>query len=72
VNKNNSFGTGEEPAVNTVFERLILKRLEETVPINDIISMHQFGFRTNHSTIQQCHRIINKILVKESMYQRLP
>jgi retron-type reverse transcriptase len=27
--------------------------------------MHQFGFRTNHSTIQQCHRIVNKI--KESM-----
>jgi retron-type reverse transcriptase len=53
------------PALSKVFERLILKRLEETVPINDIIPMHQFGFRSNHSTIQQCHRIVNKI--KESM-----
>jgi hypothetical protein len=27
--------------------------------------MHQFGFRAKHSTIQQCHRIVNKI--KESI-----
>jgi hypothetical protein len=51
--------------LSKVFERLILKRLEETVPINDIVPMHQFGFQANHSTIQQCHRIVNKI--KESM-----
>jgi hypothetical protein len=48
------------PTLSKVFERLILMRLEETVLINDIIPMHQFGFRTNHSTIQQCHRIANK------------
>jgi hypothetical protein len=53
------------PTLSKVFERLILKRLEETVPINDIMPMHQLSFRTNHSTIQQCHRIVNKI--KESM-----
>jgi hypothetical protein len=53
------------PTLSKVFERLILKGLEETVPITDIIPMHQFGFRANHSTIQQCHRNVNKI--KESM-----
>jgi hypothetical protein len=53
------------PTLSKVFERLILKRLEETVPINDIIPMHQFGFQANHSSFQQCHRIVNKI--KESM-----
>jgi hypothetical protein len=53
------------PSKVLVFERLILKRLEETVPIIDVISMHQFRFRANHSTIEQCHRIVNKI--KESM-----
>jgi hypothetical protein len=53
------------PTLSKVFERLILKRLEETVPINDFIPTHQFGFRANHSTIQQYHRIVNKI--KESM-----
>jgi hypothetical protein len=49
------------PTLSKVFEQLILKRLYETVPINDIIPMHQFGFWANHSTIQQCHRIVNKI-----------
>jgi hypothetical protein len=51
------------PTLSKVFERIFLKRLEETVPINDIIPMHQFGFRSNHSTIQQYHRIVNKIKV---------
>jgi hypothetical protein len=49
------------PILSKVFERLFLTRLEETTPINDIIPTHQFGFRANHSTIQQCHRIVNKI-----------
>jgi hypothetical protein len=44
-----------------LFERLLLKRIEEAVPLNKLIPNHQFGFRTKHSTIQQCHRIINKI-----------
>jgi hypothetical protein len=35
------------PILSKVFKRLILKRLEETVPINDIIPMHQFGFLSN-------------------------
>jgi hypothetical protein len=33
------------PTLSKVFEQLILKRLEETISINDIIPMHQFGFR---------------------------
>jgi hypothetical protein len=53
------------PKLSEVFERLVLTRLEETIFINEIIPMHQFGFRANHSTIQQCHRIINEI--KESI-----
>jgi anthranilate/para-aminobenzoate synthase component II len=49
------------PILSKVFERLLLTKLEETIPIADIILRHQFGFRANHSTIQQCHRIFNKI-----------
>jgi len=30
--------------------------------INTKIPTHQFGFRENHSTTQQCHRIVNEIL----------
>ena len=53
------------PTLSKVFEWLTLKRLAETISTNDIIPTHQFGFRANHSTIQQCHRIVNKI--KESI-----
>jgi hypothetical protein len=53
------------PILFKVFERLLHTRLEETTPIDYIIPTHQFGFRANHSTIQHCHRIVNKI--KESI-----
>jgi len=33
--------------------------------IDGLLPIHQFGFRNNHSIIQQCHRVINKI--KESI-----
>ena len=49
------------PVMSKVFERLILNRIEEILPVNNLIPDHQFGFRHNHSTIQQCHRIVNKI-----------
>jgi hypothetical protein len=44
-----------------VSERLLLSRPAEAVPLNRLIPPYQFGFRENHSTAQQCHRIINKI-----------
>jgi hypothetical protein len=44
-----------------VFERLLLNRIKESVSFNELIAALQFGFRENHSTIQQCHRIVNKI-----------
>ncbi|PNF25684.1 hypothetical protein B7P43_G16139 [Cryptotermes secundus] len=47
--------------MSKLFERLLLKRIEEAAPLNELIPDHQFGFRRKHSTIQQCHRIINKI-----------
>jgi hypothetical protein len=47
--------------MSKIFERLLLKRIEEAVPLNTLILNYQFGFRRKHSTIQQCHRLINKI-----------
>lgn len=49
------------PIMSKLFEKLLLKRLEETTPLKEHVPDHQFGFRNNHSTIQQCHRIVNKI-----------
>jgi len=53
------------PIMSKVFERLLLHRLDETIHIDGLFPTHQFGFRNNHSTIQQCLRVVNKI--KESI-----
>jgi hypothetical protein len=49
------------PIMSKMFERLLLKRFEEAMPINKLMPNHQFGFRRKYSAILQCHRIINKI-----------
>lgn len=49
------------PIMSKIFERLLLVRILERININNIIPDHQFGFRQNYSTIQQCHRIVNYI-----------
>lgn len=51
--------------LSKIFERLLLRRIKQTTPQEDLIPPHQFGFREKHSTIQQCHRIVN--LIKESL-----
>jgi len=53
------------PILSKVFERLLLRRLDVTMHIDGLLPTHQFGFRNNHCTIQQCHRVVNKI--KESI-----
>lgn len=43
--------------ISKLFEKILLKRLKPMVDIPDF----QFGFRNNHSTIDQIHRITTKI-----------
>jgi hypothetical protein len=31
------------------------------IAIEEIIPHHQFGFRHDHSTTQQCHRVVHQI-----------
>ena len=50
------------PILSKIFERLFLKRLHKDANIATKIPTHQFGFRENHSTIQQCHRLVHGIL----------
>lgn len=50
------------PIMSKIFERLLLKRITKDVNMDEQIPTHQFGFREHHSTIQQCHRIVNEIL----------
>jgi hypothetical protein len=49
------------PIVSKVFEKIILKRLLPVVENNRLILNHQFGFRQRHFTIQQMHRILQRI-----------
>lgn len=56
------------PLMSKTFDRLFLNRIKEMVNLNEIIPQHQFGFRQNHSTIQQCHRIVSTI--KESLEEK--
>jgi hypothetical protein len=49
------------PIVSKGFERIILKRFLPLIENNSLISNHQFDFRTRHSTIEQTHRIVQRI-----------
>jgi hypothetical protein len=46
-------------AVSKIFERILLARMYRYVV--EKIPLHQFGFRQEHSTPQQCHRIVEYI-----------
>ena len=49
------------PALSKVFEKLFLSRLRTIINDEKLIPDHQFGFRQQHSTVEQVHRIVNKI-----------
>lgn len=49
------------PVLSKLFEKLLLKRLKPILDQNKLIPNHQFGFRNEHSTIEQVHRIVNII-----------
>lgn len=45
------------PVLSKLFEKLFLKRLKPLIDLPD----HQFGFRNQHSTIDQIHRVTSVI-----------
>lgn len=49
------------PTVSKVFEKLFLKRFYPEINHINLIPYHQFGFRRQHSTIEQVHRVANWI-----------
>jgi hypothetical protein len=50
------------PIMSKIFERILLKRIQMDDDINTKIPTQKFGFRENHLTTQQCHRIVNEII----------
>lgn len=49
------------PVISKLFEKLLAKRLNLIIERKNLIPNHQFGFRNQHSTIDQVHRITNTI-----------
>jgi hypothetical protein len=49
------------PIPSKIFEKLLLNRIRNGTDIIGTIPDFQFGFTEHHSTIQQTHRIVNKI-----------
>jgi hypothetical protein len=49
------------PLLSKIFERLLITRIHAAMPKDELFPLHQFGYREGHSTIQQCHRIVNHI-----------
>lgn len=49
------------PILFKVFEKSLLKRLKPVLSNDQIIPNHQFGFRNQHSTIEQIHRVVDII-----------
>lgn len=49
------------PLFSKIFEKILIKRLLPIFDSQGIIPSHQFGFRSSHSTVQQCFRLVDKI-----------
>ncbi len=49
------------PILSKIYERLILPSFKEDLETLQTIPEHQFGFRGQHSTIEQVHKITNEI-----------
>jgi hypothetical protein len=58
------------PILSKILEKLLLKRIYRDSNLQDWIPSHQFGFRKEYSTIQQCHRItdVNNKAFEEHKY----
>jgi hypothetical protein len=56
------------PIMSKLFEKLLLKKLKLIMEDKNLIPDHQFGFRTQHSTIDQVHRITN--IIEQSLEEK--
>ncbi|KAL4113923.1 hypothetical protein QTP88_017475 [Uroleucon formosanum] len=49
------------PVLGKLFEKLLLKSILKIATDNKIIPEFQFGFKKNHSTVHQLHRVVDHI-----------
>jgi len=51
------------PIISKLLKKLLLQKLIPAIVGKSLILNHQFGFRSEHTTVEQIHRIINKIIL---------
>ena len=56
------------PIMSKLFEKLLLVRLKTPVSEDKLIPDHQFGFRNNHSTIEQVNRVYSNSIEEKKYY----
>jgi hypothetical protein len=49
------------PILSKILEMILLQRLTSIIDESKLIPSHQFGFRKEHRTIEQAHRLVYKI-----------
>ena len=49
------------PIMSKIFEKLLVKKIKPILEGKKLIPTHQFRFREQHATIEQEHRIVDKI-----------
>lgn len=49
------------PILSKLFEKILLSRLKPVLDESKIIPDHQFGFREKHATVEQVHRVVQKV-----------
>lgn len=54
--------------ISKVFEKLLLTRMKPILEAKQIIPTHQFGFREQHTTIEQVHRIAS--IIKQNLEKK--
>ena len=64
------------PVMSKLFEKLLNKRLKPIIERKNLLPNHQFGFQSEHSTIDWVHRITNTVEKalegKKSLFRILP
>nr|AMS38375.1 hypothetical protein [Bactrocera tryoni] len=56
------------PILSKLLEAVIIRRLQNIIEEKDLIPIHQFGFRSQHSTIDQVHRITS--IIEDAMEKK--
>lgn len=49
------------PVLSKVMEQLFLQRIMPIIEQRQLVPDHQYGFRKKHNTIEQMHRLVDKV-----------